>query len=139
MNKRFWWLIALLTIAGAVAGGLPEPEKATDSITRWTASHTILVEQGPELPATHVEELEHDASILRDFHPEGRRRIERVRRVPERQRDGRWRTGQVEVQRIGLLEECIAVRTEEAQFFNHDAAGTVRLDQEFEFAIDPGD
>jgi Mrp family chromosome partitioning ATPase len=41
--KRFWWLLALFTIAGAVAGGLPEPEKATDSITRWTASHTILV------------------------------------------------------------------------------------------------
>lgn len=41
--KRFWWLVALFTMAGAAAGGLPEPEKATDSITRWTASHTILV------------------------------------------------------------------------------------------------
>ena len=41
--RRFWWLVAIFAIAGAVAGGLPEPEKATDSITRWTASHTILV------------------------------------------------------------------------------------------------
>lgn len=41
--KRFWWLVALFAIAGTVAGGLPAPEKATDAITRWTASHTILV------------------------------------------------------------------------------------------------
>ena len=41
--QRFWWLIALFTIAGAMTGGLPEPEKATDAVTRWTASHTILV------------------------------------------------------------------------------------------------
>ncbi len=41
--RRFWWLIASLIIAGGVFGGLPAPEQAVDSITRWSASHTILV------------------------------------------------------------------------------------------------
>ncbi|MFT6290186.1 MAG: Mrp family chromosome partitioning ATPase [Ilumatobacter sp.] len=42
--NRFWWLIVLFVIAGAVVGGLPQPEAATDTTTaRWTASHTILV------------------------------------------------------------------------------------------------
>ena len=41
--RRFWWLVAIFAIAGAAAGGLPEPDKASDAITRWTASHTILV------------------------------------------------------------------------------------------------
>jgi Mrp family chromosome partitioning ATPase len=41
--RRFWWVVALFTVAGAVVGGLPAPESAADSITRYTASHTILV------------------------------------------------------------------------------------------------
>ena len=41
--KRFWWIVVAFTIAGAVIGGLPAPEQAADSITRWTASNTMLV------------------------------------------------------------------------------------------------
>jgi hypothetical protein len=41
--RRFWWVVVLFTVAGAVVGGLPAPESAADSITRYTASHTILV------------------------------------------------------------------------------------------------
>ena len=41
--RRFWWVVVLFTIGGAVVGGLPAPESAADSITRYTASHTILV------------------------------------------------------------------------------------------------
>lgn len=41
--RRFWWVMVLFTIGGAVIGGLPAPESAADSITRYNASHTILV------------------------------------------------------------------------------------------------
>ena len=41
--RRFWWVVVLFTVGGAVVGGLPEPQTATDAITRYTASHTILV------------------------------------------------------------------------------------------------
>ena len=41
--RRFWWVVVLFTVGGAVVGGLPAPESAADSITRYTASHTILV------------------------------------------------------------------------------------------------
>lgn len=41
--RRFWWVVLVFTIGGLVVGGLPEPEQAADSITRWTASHTLLV------------------------------------------------------------------------------------------------
>ena len=41
--RRFWWVVVIFTIGGAVVGGYPEPESAADSITRYNASHTILV------------------------------------------------------------------------------------------------
>jgi Mrp family chromosome partitioning ATPase/capsular polysaccharide biosynthesis protein len=41
--RRFWWVIVLFTVGGAVVGGLPSPTSAADSVTRYTASHTILV------------------------------------------------------------------------------------------------
>ncbi len=41
--RRFWWIVALFAIGGAIVGGLPAPEQATDAVTRWNASHTILV------------------------------------------------------------------------------------------------
>ena len=41
--RRFWWVVLIFTVGGAVVGGLPEPQTATDSITRYTANHTILV------------------------------------------------------------------------------------------------
>jgi Mrp family chromosome partitioning ATPase len=41
--RRFWWVVLLFTVGGAVVGGLPAPEDAADSITRYTASHTILI------------------------------------------------------------------------------------------------
>ena len=33
----------IFTVGGAVVGGLPEPQAASDAITRYTANHTILV------------------------------------------------------------------------------------------------
>ena len=44
--KRFWWDVLAFVIIGAVVGGLPAPESAADSVTRWTASHTLLVSCG---------------------------------------------------------------------------------------------
>ncbi len=41
--KRFWWIVVVFAAAGAVIGGLPEPENAADSVTRYSATHTILV------------------------------------------------------------------------------------------------
>jgi Mrp family chromosome partitioning ATPase len=41
--RRFWWVVVLFTIGGAIVGGLPAPQSAADSITRYTANHTILV------------------------------------------------------------------------------------------------
>ena len=41
--RRFWWVVVIFTIVGAVVAGLPAPEQAADSITRWNASHTLLV------------------------------------------------------------------------------------------------
>ncbi len=41
--RRFWWVVVIFGVVGGVVGGLPEPQQATDAITRWTASHTILV------------------------------------------------------------------------------------------------
>lgn len=41
--RRFWWLILVFIIGGGVIAGLPEPPTATEAVTRWTASHTILV------------------------------------------------------------------------------------------------
>jgi len=41
--RRFWWVVVIFTIGGVVIGGYPEPQQAADSITRWTASHTLLV------------------------------------------------------------------------------------------------
>jgi Mrp family chromosome partitioning ATPase len=46
--RRFWWVVVLFTVGGAVVGGLPAPESAADSITRYTASHTILVSSTSE-------------------------------------------------------------------------------------------
>ena len=41
--RRFWWIVVLFTILGAVVAGAPSPEKAADSVTRWNATHTLLV------------------------------------------------------------------------------------------------
>jgi Mrp family chromosome partitioning ATPase len=41
--RRFWWAVVLFTVGGAIIGGLPAPQNAADSITRYTANHTILV------------------------------------------------------------------------------------------------
>jgi Mrp family chromosome partitioning ATPase/capsular polysaccharide biosynthesis protein len=46
--RRFWWVVLLFTIGGAVIGGLPAPDSAADSVTRYTASHTILVSSTSE-------------------------------------------------------------------------------------------
>jgi Mrp family chromosome partitioning ATPase len=46
--KRFWWIVVVFAAAGAVIGGLPAPENAADSITRYTATHTILVSSTSE-------------------------------------------------------------------------------------------
>jgi Mrp family chromosome partitioning ATPase len=41
--RRFWWIVVLFTIGGAVIAGLPQPEQAADSVTTWNANHTLLV------------------------------------------------------------------------------------------------
>ena len=41
--RRFWWIVLIFTILGAVVAGAPSPEKAADSVTRWNAAHTLLV------------------------------------------------------------------------------------------------
>ena len=41
--RRFWWVVVIFGIAGALVGGLPQPDSAADATVRWTASHTILV------------------------------------------------------------------------------------------------
>lgn len=41
--RRFWWVVVLFGLAGAAAGGIPQPDNAADATVRWTASHTILV------------------------------------------------------------------------------------------------
>ena len=41
--RRFWWVVVAFGIAGALVGGLPQPDSAADATVRWTASHTILV------------------------------------------------------------------------------------------------
>ena len=42
--RRFWWLIGAFVIVGALVTGLPSPQTvSTESVTRWTGSHTILV------------------------------------------------------------------------------------------------
>jgi Mrp family chromosome partitioning ATPase len=46
--RRFWWIVVVFAAAGAVIGGLPEPENAADSITRYSATHTILVSSTSE-------------------------------------------------------------------------------------------
>jgi Mrp family chromosome partitioning ATPase/capsular polysaccharide biosynthesis protein len=40
--------VVVFTIGGAVIGGLPAPDSAADSVTRYTASHTILVSSTSE-------------------------------------------------------------------------------------------
>ena len=41
--RRFWWIVVIFTILGAVVAGAPSPQKAADSVTRWNAAHTLLV------------------------------------------------------------------------------------------------
>jgi Mrp family chromosome partitioning ATPase/capsular polysaccharide biosynthesis protein len=41
--RRFWWVVVIFTILGAAVAGLPAPEQAADAVTRWNASHTLLV------------------------------------------------------------------------------------------------
>jgi Mrp family chromosome partitioning ATPase len=45
--KRFWWIIVAFVVGGAIAGALPSPPTAdqapVDVVTKWTASHTLLV------------------------------------------------------------------------------------------------
>lgn len=53
--RRFWWLVALLVVAGGVLGGLPAPEQAADAITRWNASHTILVSNSSSEQGSYID------------------------------------------------------------------------------------
>ncbi len=46
--RRFWWVVLILTVVGALVAGLPQPESAADSVTRYTADHTILVSSSAE-------------------------------------------------------------------------------------------
>ena len=41
--RRFWWIVVIFTILGAVVAGAPSPQEAADSVTRWNAAHTLLV------------------------------------------------------------------------------------------------
>ena len=41
--RRFWWIVVIFTILGAIVAGAPSPQKAADSVTRWNAAHTLLV------------------------------------------------------------------------------------------------
>lgn len=44
--RRFWWIVVAFTIVGGVVAGLPSPEDASESITEWNASHTLLLVSG---------------------------------------------------------------------------------------------
>jgi Mrp family chromosome partitioning ATPase/capsular polysaccharide biosynthesis protein len=46
--RRFWWIVVIFTILGAVVAGAPSPQKAADSVTRWNAAHTLLVTSSSE-------------------------------------------------------------------------------------------
>ena len=46
--RRFWWVVLIFTVAGALVAGIPQPESAADSVTRYTADHTILVSSSSE-------------------------------------------------------------------------------------------
>lgn len=42
--RRRWWVIVVLTVLGGILGAVPAPQKAVDSTTTWSASHTLLVD-----------------------------------------------------------------------------------------------
>lgn len=45
--RRFWWIVIAFAVGGAIAGALPSPPPVEEvdiaAVTRWTASHTLLV------------------------------------------------------------------------------------------------
>lgn len=45
--RRFWWIVVVFLVGGAIVGALPAPpvveEVDVATATRWTASHTLLV------------------------------------------------------------------------------------------------
>ena len=41
--RRFWWLILVFTTLGALVAALPTPRTQEQSVTRWSATHTMLV------------------------------------------------------------------------------------------------
>ncbi len=55
--KRFWWVVVIFTLAGAVIAGLPQPETAADAVTRYTATHTILVSTSSENGSVYTDPL----------------------------------------------------------------------------------
>lgn len=43
--RRRWWIVVLLTVAGGVAGALPEPEQVNELDRTFVATHTLLLNQ----------------------------------------------------------------------------------------------
>ena len=40
---RHWWVVLVLAVGGAVLGALPSPAKVEEQAIRYTATHTLLV------------------------------------------------------------------------------------------------
>lgn len=50
--RRYLWIIALLAVAGALLGAVPQPERVEEQATTFSATHTMLVNDTSGLAAS---------------------------------------------------------------------------------------
>ena len=41
--RRYWWIVVVFAIVGAIIGAVPEPQRAADRTVSFTATHTLLL------------------------------------------------------------------------------------------------
>lgn len=44
--RRRWWIVAICAVAGGVLGGLPKPQAVEEQATSFSATHTMLTNEG---------------------------------------------------------------------------------------------